>query len=309
MTDKALDQAAKDYLSLRSVVLEGTPNRGPNLQKIVRDADFDQNMERSLGDLWNKIKLHPLYANMKVKIAQPRVNAIRDHHFVSDYEPFRGAATQSRHEWYVRGLGPTNRPEYTAVGREAKAFCSKGHPYEAMPYRTKAEIPYRWARLAALFCKAHDSGDTNARQFFGRLGDAPVEEMRDAGSDQFWKLRDTLHESGAYGPVTALHALMDCGFPCVKPDVWVSKIGHELHWLDDVNANAFRAGKRVACTIAFRRLGAIAERASKLDGRIHSIRELDAVVSWAGMHGISPPETRSIRVRAAAAAGSSSYTR
>jgi len=82
----------------------------------------------------------------------------------------------------------------------------------------------------------------------------------------------------------ALHALMDCGFPVVKPDVWLSKGVQELGWLQDVNRNAFKAGRRDACTEVFRRLADVADRASRIDGRVHTLRELDWWIAHFGMN-------------------------
>lgn len=286
MTEKELDDAANVYLRLRKKVTE-TPSNKEKLERLVLKSDFERNMKSPLDDLWNKIKLHPLWAHVKVKLGSAKAEAIAKNTFVSDFEVFRGAIESTGHEWYVdRARGQNNRPHYTPLGAEAIAFCGRQGHYQAMPYRTKPEIPYRWARLAMLFCNARKAGDTNTRQFFERLGGDTAGNMRDPTSDGFWRLRDAFRDVGAFGPVTTLHALMDCGFSVVKPDVWLGRIAHDLGWLIDVDTNAFKAGKRDACTVAFKRLAAIAERASVIDGRKHTTRELDAVVSGAGMKGV-----------------------
>jgi len=183
-TEVELLHAAHTYLLVKQKVIElapqdprGTGDTENNRNKLLNfsnylmeECGFERNLERSLEGLWNRIKLYPLYTNVKASIAGARAIAIEEKNLVNDFECFRGAVDDPCHGWYVKkGRDHNNRLQYTAEGREAIAFtqCKERYAPPVMPYRTKPEIAYRWANLAALFHEARDAA-TPMRDSFSR---------------------------------------------------------------------------------------------------------------------------------------------
>src|SRR5206468_421033 len=58
------------------------------------------------------------------------------------------------------------------------------------------------------------------------------DDYRKPGDQFLWQAHARL--SALVGFTTALHIMMDIGFPCVKPDIWLVRLMCRLGWIDDV---------------------------------------------------------------------------
>jgi len=130
--------------------------------------------------------------------------------FLNDFRVLTGPEWQFDHDGIARG-------------EAAREFLEKKGRFADISYNTN---PYKFSKIllaAAIF----QTFPTDAQPLAALFGDD-----YDKSGDAMWRAHARLAKVVGY--TTALHVMMDIGFACVKPDIWLVKLMCRLGWIDDV---------------------------------------------------------------------------
>lgn len=226
-----LDAAVKCYLYMRGAVhalgISPAPAKflsgAPFINVTLKDT---ANHHFAAHDLWDLCWDKPFYSGMRTAIASQRVSDALAGGWFNSYTTFVDANADPAHPWYVIKNGMT----CTATGAEAVDFCSKSGSFTSMKYRTGAKVIHRINKIADFI--------DNLTKAAAKSGSSVVNEL--AGGNAFAPVAVTkAHAKLAKvtGSATAYHILSDLGFPCFKPDIWMTRIADWCSWANDLNAN------------------------------------------------------------------------
>lgn len=115
-------------------------------------------------------------------------------------------------------------PERKQHGTAVRDFLSKTGRFAGRKYNKNERKLRRMLAVASVF-QSFPVGVRPLVALFGEGYDAP-------GDDVFWQAH--AHLEKLVGFTTALHVMMDVGFNCVKPDIWLVRLMCRLGWIEDV---------------------------------------------------------------------------
>ena len=162
-------------------------------------------------DLWWQVWTKIRYAGFRASYVTAEIERLRA--FFGD---FRLLGTP---DW-------TFDPYGNAHGSAVQKFLTKTGQFDGINYNKRA--PKLWKILsAAEVFRRFPKEVTPLTALFGNGYDSADEHA-------FWQAHRRL--AGLIGYTTALHVMMDLGFDCLKPDIWVVRLMCRLGWIEDVLA-------------------------------------------------------------------------
>ncbi len=278
MNPEELSAALECYLQMRQALI----CRNPECEKTARrfaalaPADIAMRRQMSASQCWDHVWRKPFYAGKNARVIDRQVEAIGTNGCLAKFETLAGAIDDTAHPWHVEKEGA----HCYAKGQEVRAFCTKTGIYRALPYLTPAHVIRRVIRLATLF-KDWEQDQDQATKGSGSFIDAMTGGNAEPSQAFPPSLFDAL--AGAVGKITAVHSLMDLGFRCVKPDIWMSRITTSCGWLPGYTAKDVEKNRRGAWDLLFERCAQVAAAANERFPSPNSLRELDCFISGYGM--------------------------
>ncbi len=176
------------------------------LQSLCDHAHLRDDM--TSDDLWGHVWKKTRYAGFKaayVGLEIPRLTP-----FFEDFRVLTGP------EWRFDRDG-------IAHGEAVRDFLCKTGRFAAISYNKRAPKLQKILAAAKLF-QAFKPGVQPLAALFG-------DDYAKPGDDAFWRAHTRLAELLGY--TTALHVMMDIGFNCVKPDIWLVRLMCRLGWIED----------------------------------------------------------------------------
>jgi len=187
-----------------------------SVEKLCDDAELrkyrgtDKNTATAIWHhLWTKIR----YANILSQIATTEINDIKS--VFDDYERFSGE------DWNIEVLGHTFKG-----GLQVHNFFNRGGYF--LNKQTIPNVPklVKIISVARLLIDFLNNKGTNT---------AVLNFIKNGYSDEdVWAIHGHLMEIGYRGDLTALHFMMDIGFPVIKPDIVISKLFLDWGWLHKI---------------------------------------------------------------------------
>ena len=278
-----------DYYRLREMLFREFPEA---LEELTRRCAETGAGEVDKDSLWKQAGDKPLFSNMNVKAGRRSEKAWREGLF-PDWRDMG-----SPDVWnivYQKSRNARKTDNFLIEGAGALTFTAKRGKYTTLKDGTKFRRPrtalfrlYSMQSFARWLVQQSD--DSLSKGLLSTLGEtlgpaASIETVVET-------CRALASEFGfGWGVTTVLHALMDCGFWLVKPDVHLVKTVAQLGCLKDASlalADADRYLKKEAC------LFDVVDVARELAGRItpleesrgKAIREVDVVLMRANYHGL-----------------------
>lgn len=205
--------------------------------------------------VWRKIR----YAGFRAAFVTGEIKRLAP--FFDDYRTLTGP------EWYFD-------PGGTAHGAAVQEFLDKTGRFAGISYN-KLDRKLKKILKAAEAFQAFPPGTPALVALFGDGYDEP-------GDDALWRAHERL--AALVGDTTALHIMMDIGFDCVKPDIWLVRLMCRLGWIENTlpaaSSEADISKKYQQLAIA----RAVITQARKLAAAMHAwhqqspLRELDFVM-------------------------------
>jgi hypothetical protein len=164
----------------------------------------DMSMDELWWHVWSKVR----YAGFRASYATEEISRLEP--FFNDFQRLAGP------EWRFGDNGPD--------GEAVREFLARTGRFAGVGYnRNRAKL--RKILNAAEAVRAMEPGPPALEAFFGP-------DCLRGGDDIFWRAHGRLARLVGY--TTALHVMMDVGFPCVKPDVWLVRLMCRLGWIEPV---------------------------------------------------------------------------
>jgi hypothetical protein len=154
--------------------------------------------------VWTKIR----YAGFKAAFVSGEIERLKP--FFNDFRALTGP------DWKFDPTGSEH-------GEAVREFLGKTGRFTGISYSRLAPKLHKMLSLAVTF-QSFPSGAQPLAALFGEAYDAP-------GDDALWRAHDRL--ARLTGFTTALHVMMDIGFACVKPDIWLVRLMCRLGWIGD----------------------------------------------------------------------------
>ena len=176
------------------------------LQEICTKAHLRADL--TADDLWRHVWTKIRYAGFKASYVGPEIERLGP--FLSEFRVLTGP---------VWRFDPTGK----AHGKAVREFLEKSGRFEGIRYNKNAS-KLRKILLAAEVFRALPSGTPALAALFGDDYDEPGDEV-------LWRAHSRLAKLVGY--TTALHVMMDIGFNCVKPDIWLVRLMCRLGWIED----------------------------------------------------------------------------
>lgn len=241
----------------------------------------------------------PLYSNMRAELGGlgDRYNHMWRHGMFPTRSSFADP------EWAISKHRNGRKTDYTATGKQAKAFRALAGG-ELTGWTGTQPVPRPQVALYRLY---------HMRQIAMALPGA-LPDIRKAKDgflnsvepQEFLGHANAVREQLQMGLTTVLHAMTDLGFECVKPDIHVTRVlayygrlrTRRHGWSADINLRAFSAPRRYLASDwhkchAVREVVALAKSIdpAKLmpEFRGNACREVDIVLMQASLHGLIPP--------------------
>jgi hypothetical protein len=170
------------------------------LVKLCKNASLRPDMP--VDELWQQVWEKTRYAGFKAEYVTKEIERLRPF--------FRDFRVLAAPEW---SLDPESVTVKEFLGKTGR-FAGVGHNKNAAKFR-------KILRAAATF-RGFPPGVPALVALFGEGYDKP---------DALWSAHDRLEE--LVGFTTALHVMLDLGFNCVKPDIWLVRLMCRLGWLGE----------------------------------------------------------------------------
>jgi hypothetical protein len=227
------------------------------LQKLCSNAYLraDMTADELWGHVWTKIR----YAGFKaayVSLEIPRLTP-----FFNDFRALIGP------EWRFDSIGNVH-------GEAVREFLGKAGRFAGISYNKSARKLRKILTAAAAFQRIPPGAQALAVLFGDDYGEP--------GDEALWRAHERLAELVGY--TTALHVMMDIGFNCVKPDIWLVRLMCLLGWIEDALA-ATSTEDQIRKTYQTPSVAkAVITRARQIAGAMHAwhsdapLREFDLVM-------------------------------
>jgi len=188
-------QHVKNQLRLKEMVAE-----------LCKDAHLQTciTVDKLWGHVWQKIR----YAGFKAEYVNREISHLTP--FFSDFRVLTGP------EWLFD-------PKKIAHGKYVREFLEKNGRFDGVRYSKLAPKLRKILTCAALF----QTFPPGVQPLACLLGD----NYADRSDEALWRTHTRLAELVGY--TTALHVMMDIGFDCVKPDIWLVRLMCRLGWIED----------------------------------------------------------------------------
>ncbi|MGE7418682.1 hypothetical protein [Methylobacterium tarhaniae] len=276
MTEEEIKNAAACYSYMRKRLVAESPVGTDG--KTIREH-CDGLVERSIAaseadahTIWETLYPLPFYSAMKIEFASRRVQSALKGGWLSDFRMLAGAESSTNHPWHV--ARQNNR--YVAIGSEAREFCSRSGRYEGMSLKTNPFVIQRLSRLATIFEVELRKSPNSTEPFLNILAGKDIKDR------ESWALAHAKLES-AIGPITAAHAMTDCGFRMVKPDIWITRIATRCGWIKTHTDAQLANNRHGGWQVLFDTCHEIASYASAEFPSKNPLREFDFYVANYGM--------------------------
>lgn len=178
--------------------------------KMVEDLCKDAHLHADItaDDLWRHIWEKIRYAGFKAEYVNEEITRLTP--FFKDFRVLTGA------DWRFD-------PQKIAHGKAVREFLDKDGRFAGISYSKLGPKLRKILRAAALF----QAFPPSVQPLAALLGD----DYADPGDEALWRTHKRLAELVGY--TTALHVMMDIGFNCVKPDIWLVRLMCRLGWIED----------------------------------------------------------------------------
>ncbi len=286
MTPQELRSAVRCYTAMRRAVLSAGRTPGASINVTLAET-----RSWSAAQVWRQIWPLFFYSGMKETFARPRAVAAVAGGWFDVYSTLATANSDPEHLWHVREVRATKRlttgtrkgkrqtsVSYVAVGKHAASFCSRTGVYSSMPYRTGAKVVHRVSDLASFFATFEELTSAPKLSLVDRLagGNATTPSALNIAYSK-------LHP--ATGPVTALHALSDLGFPCHKPDIWMCRLASWCGWTPGYTPEDLMKNRREGWHVLRNACNSIATEAVR-QGKVKDINPLRALDWYVANYGM-----------------------
>jgi hypothetical protein len=232
MSTVNLDAMSEHYRRIRRAVYQEatrprheSPDGYARNQQLLRDAFTqicdDANLERYRGSdggaayrIWHQMWTKIRYAGFRAVTASQEIRDIEP--IFDQFDVFSSAG------WDVESNGET----LICAGPDARAFLERAGPFAGK--RTVRKIS-KLQKHVGVARKLHDFMDRKAPS-------TPVLQFVTGGrsEDDVWSIHEHLMDIGYTADLTALHFMMDIGFPVMKPDVIITRLFLEWGWLHQI---------------------------------------------------------------------------
>jgi len=179
-----------------------------NLQGLCQNAHLraDVTADHLWWQIWTKIR----YAGFRAAyVTNQDIPSLAP--FLKDFRLLTGS------EWRFD-------PEGIRHGKAVREFFDKTGPFAGISYN-KNERKLRTMLTVAAAFQGFPPGVQPIVALFG-------EGYDQRGDDALWRAHKRLAK--LVGFTTALHVMMDIGFNCVKPDIWLVRLMCRLGWIESV---------------------------------------------------------------------------
>ena len=176
------------------------------VEDLCKDAQLRPDM--TADDLWRHVWEKIRYAGFKAEYVNEEIKRLTP--FFKDFRVLAGP------EWRFD-------LQRIAHGKAVREFLDKNGRFAGISYSKLTPKIRKILRGAAVF-QAFPPG---VQPLAALLGD----DYADPGDEALWRMHKRLAELVGY--TTALHVMMDIGFNCVKPDIWLVRLMCRLGWIED----------------------------------------------------------------------------
>jgi hypothetical protein len=182
-----------------------------NFAKMVEDLCRKARLRADIttDDLWRHVWEKIRYAGFKAEYVNQEITRLTP--FFNDFRVLEGP------EWHFD-------PERIAHGPAVREFLNKNGRFTGISYSKLAPKLRKILSVAARF----QAFPPDVQPLAALLGD----DYADPSDAALWRAHERLAELVGY--TTALHVMMDIGFNCVKPDIWLVRLMCRLGWIEDV---------------------------------------------------------------------------
>lgn len=178
------------------------------LRDLCNNAHLRANM--TADDLWGQVWTKTRYAGFRAEyVTNQDIPSLTP--FFKDFRVLISS------EWRFDSDG-------TPRGEAAREFLDKKGRFAGISYNSNERKLLTILKAAAAF-QAFPPGAQALVALFG-------DDYDKAGDEAFWRAHARL--AGLVGFTSALHVMMDIGFNCVKPDIWLVRLMCRLGWIEDV---------------------------------------------------------------------------
>lgn len=223
-----IDEMREKYRKVRQLVFEKATKPSPYDEKkhlenknkfkesvihLANSANLDcysSSSEEAKRKLWNQLWTKNRYAGIRAEIASNEIRQISD--LFDDYRWFQDAG------WDIDSNGHALR----SAGNLASSFLNRAgafHGKQTIGNVAKLKKIVTVARAFNRYFEEHKGA--NAIDFV----------TCGVSRDNVWDVHDRLLALGYGGDLTALHFMMDVGFPVIKPDLVISRLFLDWGWL------------------------------------------------------------------------------
>lgn len=217
------DEMARVFERIRAAVVQEATRLSPDypaekyaanqakfkadLQELCSDARLRPDM--AVDDLWFHVWTKIRYAGIRAAFASGEIDRLRP--FFNDFRVLTSP------EWYFD-------PNRTAHGKAVREFLDRSGRFAGISY-SRLEPKLRKILSAAAAFQVFPDGVEPIAALFG-------DEYNEHSDEPLWQAHSRLAELVGY--TTALHIMMDIGFDCVKPDIWLVRLMCRLGWIESV---------------------------------------------------------------------------
>jgi hypothetical protein len=166
-------------------------------------------VDMTADDLWEHVWTKIRYAGFRASFVDSEIQRLKP--FFADFRVLVVA------EWQFD-------PNGNAHGKAVQEFLSKSGRFEGISLNKNAR-KLRLTLSAAASFRSFPACTPALTALFG-------DNYHEPGDDALWQMHARLAE--LVGDTTALHVMMDIGFTCVKPDIWLVRLMCRLGWIEDV---------------------------------------------------------------------------
>jgi len=205
------------------------------IEKVCSDANlslYAGTSESIARQIWHHLWSKNRYANIQANIASTEIESIKT--VFDDYEAFSSPDWEIEIERQLKwnAKKKKNTPQFVVVksGRQVNDFLHRKGDFKTAT--TIGNLP----KLRTIV----DVARKFKRFMDSKSKPTPPLEFVTAGNshDDIWTIHNHLVEQVGYrGDLTALHFMMDLGFPVMKPDIVISSLFYSWGWLGRILSN------------------------------------------------------------------------
>jgi hypothetical protein len=286
-----------EYYRLREMLFREFPE---DLDELNKRCNATGTGKTDPDNIWKHSGDKPLFTNMSVKAGRRSETAWH----MGLFPTWQAMGSANWDIQYRKGKNARTTDNFEINGELAKAFVAKLGKFTTLPDGTRFKRPrtarFRLYAMHSLAkCLVRQAAETGKPAIdLSKLGESlgPKADIETVAAT----CRALASEFGlGWGVTTVLHAMMDCGFWVVKPDVHLVKTVAKLGCLQDPTlalADSEKFLKKEACL--FEVVGVARELATRIkplpEAQGNAIREVDVVLMRANYRGLlekfrSPP--------------------